>query len=114
MPPGGTPCSAWKIAEFRVGRRARHAVLLEQRQDRGPPAMSVSLFASAMSLPALIASTVGSSPAQPTMPVTTTSASGRAAAAAGPSFADALDAAHAAAASASLSAAQLTSLIGRP
>ena len=38
----------------------------------GPPAMRVSLLASAMRLPSLMASMVGSRPAQPTIPVTTT------------------------------------------
>mmetsp|Transcript_35696 Transcript_35696/g.90036 ORF Transcript_35696/g.90036 Transcript_35696/m.90036 type:complete len:339 (+) Transcript_35696:777-1793(+) len=42
----------------------------------GPPAMSVSLLARQMSLPCLMAATVGCSPAQPTMPVTTACASG--------------------------------------
>ena len=40
----------------------------------GPPDMRVSLFANAMSFPALIASIVGRSPAAPTIPVTTVSA----------------------------------------
>ena len=40
----------------------------------GPPAISVSLFANAISLPASIAATVGARPAVPTTPVTTTSA----------------------------------------
>ena len=34
----------------------------------GPPAISVSLFARQISLPALMAATVGCRPAQPTMP----------------------------------------------
>ena len=42
----------------------------------GPPDMRVSLFANAMSFPALIASIVGRSPAAPTIPVTTPPLSG--------------------------------------
>ena len=41
----------------------------------GAPAIKVSLFAKAISLPASIAAIVGSNPAQPTIPVTTVSAS---------------------------------------
>ena len=51
----------------------------------GPPAMRVSLLASAKRLPFLMASMVGSSPAQPTMPVTTTFASSSVATASTPS-----------------------------
>eukprot|EP00614_Pseudopedinella_elastica_P038414 CAMPEP_0181270916 /NCGR_PEP_ID=MMETSP1097-20121128/7080_1 /TAXON_ID=35684 /ORGANISM="Pseudopedinella elastica, Strain CCMP716" /LENGTH=56 /DNA_ID=CAMNT_0023371225 /DNA_START=8 /DNA_END=174 /DNA_ORIENTATION=- len=51
----------------------------------GPPAMRVSLLASAILLPFLIASMVGSKPAQPTMPVTTTFASSSVATALTPS-----------------------------
>ena len=40
----------------------------------GPAAIKVSLFANAISLPAFIAESVGSRPAQPTIPVTTRSA----------------------------------------
>ena len=40
----------------------------------GPPEIKVSLFAKAIVFLALMASTVGTRPAQPTMPVTTTSA----------------------------------------
>lgn len=43
---------------------------LRRGSTAGPPAIRVSLFASAMVFFFLIASTVGSSPAQPTMPST--------------------------------------------
>mmetsp|Transcript_2138 Transcript_2138/g.4924 ORF Transcript_2138/g.4924 Transcript_2138/m.4924 type:complete len:278 (-) Transcript_2138:96-929(-) len=75
-PPGGTPWRDWKIAEC---SESAGVILtpnsLSSGRITGPPLMRVSLFASAMSFPALIASTVGRRPAQPTMPVTTTSAS---------------------------------------
>ena len=51
----------------------------------GPPAISVSLFASAIVRPSLIASIVGKRPATPTTPVTTVSAPGATAAAIWPS-----------------------------
>lgn len=52
---------------------------LAKGKTKGPPAMRVSLFARQMSLPALMAATVGWSPAQPTIPVTVASTEGKAA-----------------------------------
>mmetsp|Transcript_55482 Transcript_55482/g.131754 ORF Transcript_55482/g.131754 Transcript_55482/m.131754 type:complete len:202 (+) Transcript_55482:590-1195(+) len=75
-PPGGTPCSDWKMAECSESAGViLTPYFLRSGRMTGPPEMSVSLFASAISLPASIAATVGSSPAHPTMPVTTTSES---------------------------------------
>mmetsp|Transcript_1093 Transcript_1093/g.3085 ORF Transcript_1093/g.3085 Transcript_1093/m.3085 type:complete len:224 (-) Transcript_1093:89-760(-) len=72
---GGTPWRHWKIAECSESA----AVILAPYFSRsgrmmGPPAMSVSLLARAMVRPSLMASIVGSRPAQPTTPVTTVSA----------------------------------------
>mmetsp|Transcript_210 Transcript_210/g.921 ORF Transcript_210/g.921 Transcript_210/m.921 type:complete len:232 (-) Transcript_210:136-831(-) len=71
-PPSGMPWMHWKSAEcsLSAGRILTPCFWMSGTMW-GPPAISVSLFASAMSLPALMASTVGCRPAQPTMPVTT-------------------------------------------
>ena len=75
MPFGGTPCKAWKMAlcSLSAGVMAVPCFFSNGRMA-GPPAIRVSLFARAMSLPASMAATVGGSPAVPTTPVTTTSA----------------------------------------
>mmetsp|Transcript_48526 Transcript_48526/g.103269 ORF Transcript_48526/g.103269 Transcript_48526/m.103269 type:complete len:328 (+) Transcript_48526:761-1744(+) len=74
-PPGGTPCRHWKMA---LCSESAGSILIPCFSTRGlmtgPPDMSVSLFARAMSFPSLIASMVGRRPAAPTMPVTTVSA----------------------------------------
>mmetsp|Transcript_9984 Transcript_9984/g.31281 ORF Transcript_9984/g.31281 Transcript_9984/m.31281 type:complete len:213 (+) Transcript_9984:663-1301(+) len=75
-PPSGRPWMHWKSAEcsLSAGRILTPCFSMSGTMC-GPPAMSVSLLARQMSLPALMASTVGCSPAQPTMPVTTAEAS---------------------------------------
>lgn len=84
--PGGTPCRHWKIAECSESAGVITApCFLSSGRMTGPPEMSVSLLASAIVRPSLIASIVGSSPATPTTPVTTVSAPGATAAAIWPS-----------------------------
>mmetsp|Transcript_690 Transcript_690/g.1482 ORF Transcript_690/g.1482 Transcript_690/m.1482 type:complete len:309 (+) Transcript_690:752-1678(+) len=74
-PPSGTPWRHWKIAlcSLSAGRRLIPCSLTSGLIT-GPPLMSVSLFARAISFFNLIASIVGFSPAAPTIPVTTVSA----------------------------------------
>mmetsp|Transcript_20478 Transcript_20478/g.50900 ORF Transcript_20478/g.50900 Transcript_20478/m.50900 type:complete len:314 (+) Transcript_20478:768-1709(+) len=74
-PPSGTPCRHWKMAlcSLSAGSMLMPCSLTRGLMT-GPPLMSVSLFARAMSFFNLIASMVGWSPAAPTIPVTTVSA----------------------------------------
>mmetsp|Transcript_27927 Transcript_27927/g.65007 ORF Transcript_27927/g.65007 Transcript_27927/m.65007 type:complete len:276 (-) Transcript_27927:124-951(-) len=86
IPPGGTPCRAWKMAECSESAGVMVTPYSSSRgRITGPPAMRVSLFASAIRFFFLIASMVGKRPAQPTMPVTTTPASSSVATALTPS-----------------------------
>lgn len=65
----------WKIAECSESAGMTLTPYFFNRGTiAGPPEMRVSLLAKAMVFFFLMASTVGSKPAQPTMPVTTTSA----------------------------------------
>lgn len=62
-------CMHWKIAECSLSAGKRLTLCFAARGSTyGPPAMSVSLFARQMSLPASMAATVGWSPAHPTIP----------------------------------------------
>mmetsp|Transcript_3793 Transcript_3793/g.11254 ORF Transcript_3793/g.11254 Transcript_3793/m.11254 type:complete len:255 (+) Transcript_3793:627-1391(+) len=111
MPPGGTPWSAWKMAECSESAGVI-ATPCFSRSGRiaGPPAIRVSLLASAMSLPASMAATVGARPAVPTTPVTTTPASAhveQAVAASGPATSSTEAASTPAALSASFSGSSL-------
>mmetsp|Transcript_21499 Transcript_21499/g.43545 ORF Transcript_21499/g.43545 Transcript_21499/m.43545 type:complete len:262 (-) Transcript_21499:120-905(-) len=84
--PGGTPCRHWKMAECSESAGVILAPYWSSSgRITGPPAISVSLFASAIVRPSLMASMVGSRPAQPTTPVTTVSAPGATATAVCPS-----------------------------
>lgn len=68
-PPGGKPCRHWKIALCSESAGSILTLYVFNRgTTTGPPAMRVSLLASAMSLPALMAATVGNKPAHPTIP----------------------------------------------
>mmetsp|Transcript_32753 Transcript_32753/g.64896 ORF Transcript_32753/g.64896 Transcript_32753/m.64896 type:complete len:326 (-) Transcript_32753:120-1097(-) len=85
-PPSGTPCRHWKIALCSLSAGSMLTPCFSTSGSiTGPPLISVSLLASAMSLPSLIASMVGSRPAAPTIPVTTVSAPAAVAAATVPS-----------------------------
>mmetsp|Transcript_6701 Transcript_6701/g.19622 ORF Transcript_6701/g.19622 Transcript_6701/m.19622 type:complete len:233 (-) Transcript_6701:318-1016(-) len=79
-PPSGSPWMHWNSAlcSLSAGRMWIPCSLARGR-TKGPPAIRVSLFARQMSLPALIAATVGWRPAHPTMPVTVASTEGKAA-----------------------------------
>mmetsp|Transcript_10531 Transcript_10531/g.22199 ORF Transcript_10531/g.22199 Transcript_10531/m.22199 type:complete len:305 (+) Transcript_10531:293-1207(+) len=85
-PPSGTPWRHWKMAlcSLSAGRRLMPCSLTRGLMT-GPPLMSVSLLARAMSFFNLMASMVGWSPAAPTIPVTTVSAESIVAAARMPS-----------------------------
>lgn len=62
-------CRHWKIAECSESAGIMSTpCFLSRGSTAGPPAIRVSLLARAMVLLFLIASTVGSSPAQPTIP----------------------------------------------
>mmetsp|Transcript_7769 Transcript_7769/g.19276 ORF Transcript_7769/g.19276 Transcript_7769/m.19276 type:complete len:230 (+) Transcript_7769:969-1658(+) len=75
-PPSGRPWMHWKMAECSESAGRMLTPYSRARgSTKGPPAMSVSLLARQMSFLALMAATVGSRPAHPTMPVTTASAS---------------------------------------
>ena len=68
-------CTHWKIAECSESTgRMRTPYCFAALITRPPAHTSVSLFASAMSLPALMAAIVGSRPTMPTTAVTTMSA----------------------------------------
>ncbi|CAI8251437.1 MAG: Uncharacterised protein [Prochlorococcus marinus str. MIT 9313] len=71
----GVPCRHWKMAECSESAGSSLLPLrFNSGSTTGAAAIRVSLLARARSLPALIAASVGSSPAQPTMPLTTRSA----------------------------------------
>mmetsp|Transcript_10083 Transcript_10083/g.26131 ORF Transcript_10083/g.26131 Transcript_10083/m.26131 type:complete len:222 (-) Transcript_10083:109-774(-) len=72
---GGTPWRHWKMAECSESAAVIFAPYFSSSGRMiGPPLIRVSLLASAIVRPSLIASMVGSRPATPTTPVTTVSA----------------------------------------
>lgn len=76
-PPSGIPWMHWNRAECSESAGRMWTPCFAARgRTAGPPAISVSLLARQMSLPASIAAHVGFRPAQPTIPVTTASISG--------------------------------------
>mmetsp|Transcript_20471 Transcript_20471/g.30325 ORF Transcript_20471/g.30325 Transcript_20471/m.30325 type:complete len:213 (-) Transcript_20471:206-844(-) len=85
-PPSGTPCKHWKMAECSESAASMLTPYFSIKgKITGPPLISVSLFAKAISFLSLMASMVGSRPAAPTIPVTTVSAESTVAAARIPS-----------------------------
>ena len=116
-PPSGRPWMHWKraLCSLSAGRMLIPCSFASG-STKGPPAISVSLLARQMSLPALMAATVGVRPAQPTIPVTVASTEGKAATSHIPSTPAAISGAYPprsdlAAERASLSSATLVSLM---